>query len=49
MSDRFWLMNESKTPTATSEGEIGEMRFDSTNLYFCISENTWRKIPLQVI
>jgi hypothetical protein len=47
--DRIILLTDESTPTATSEGEKGEIRFDATNLYFCITENTWKKIPWQNI
>jgi hypothetical protein len=48
-NDRVILLTDENTPTASSEGEKGEMRFDATNLYFCIDDNDWKKIPWQNI
>ena len=34
-------------PTATnSPGKAGQVAFDTTHLYICIAENTWRRATI---
>lgn len=32
--------------TATSSGQVGEIRFDSSYVYICIADNTWKRATL---
>lgn len=32
--------------TATSTGTKGQVRFDATHVYFCIADNTWRRVAI---
>ena len=42
--------HDTTVPTETgSTGTKGEIRWDATNLYVCISANTWKKITLEDI
>ncbi len=37
------------TKTATSGGKQGEISFDAFHMFVCISTDTWRRIPLEII
>lgn len=39
-------LNSIKPTSSSSAGLQGQSTFDSNYLYFCIADNTWRRIPL---
>jgi len=45
---QYLLQNPSNTvpTTATSNGSKGEWAFNTTHLYVCVAENTWRRVAL---
>ena len=33
--------------TANADGLKGDVRFDQNYVYFCVADNTWKRIPLE--
>ena len=44
-NDRIILITDKSTPT-NAEGEKGEMRFDTNNIYICVADKTWKKTAI---
>lgn len=42
----FGLKLENKTPSSSSDsGSVGDVCYDSSYLYVCVSQNSWRRVP----
>lgn len=45
--DRTILNTDKSTPaTSSSEGELGEIRFDSNYIYVCVASKTWKRVAI---
>ena len=40
-------IQQDKTPGANSAGLAGEIAWDASYLYVCVSTNSWKRVPLQ--
>lgn len=47
--DTLTLMTQRTPASSTDTGFQGEICWDSNNLYICVSNNNWKKLPLQNI
>lgn len=41
------LLSNTAPANSTANGLAGELKFDSSYLYICVSNNTWKRITLE--
>jgi len=41
------LISDSVPASSSDSGLAGEVRYDSTYLYICVSENNWKRLTLE--
>ena len=39
-------LGASSTPTSSSPGVPGQIKWDSSNIYICVATDTWKKVSL---
>lgn len=46
LDGRYSIFSQTVPATVSSTGTVGQIAFDSSNLYICIAPNTWRRVGL---
>jgi len=47
VEDSMEIKNISVPSSSTSEGNKGDVVFDDSHMYVCISQNSWRRINIE--